>query len=183
MNKQFPRLGLALMIAATAWAADWTEPVHVRQELKPVVSYRARWDGAYLIVQATHDDGFHTYAMDNVKRAEEKLAGKQSLGIDSPTQINVSDGLLVEGGWQQTPPKDLSKPELRWYTWGYDGPAVFVAKARRTGAGPARIAIRGQACTDTTCKNIDVTISLPLPEPGATPVASDIDLKSLIPVR
>ncbi len=174
-------LRLFLCIASAACAADWTEPVHVRQELKPVVSYRARFDGTHLIVKVTHDDGFHTYCMDNIKRAEEKLAGKQSLGIDGPTQIKVSNGLEIDGGWQQTEPTDLSKPELRWFTWGYSGTAIFAAKVKRTGPGPARIAIRGQACTDTTCKNIDISISLPLSDPGAPLDASE--WKGLIPVR
>ena len=100
--------------------------------------------------------------MDNKLRAQEKLAGKRSLGIDSPTEIVFAEGLELDGPWYQSVPKDLSKPELRWYSWGFEGQALFVAKVRRVGAGLASIAVRGQACSDTTCKNIDLTISVPL---------------------
>ena len=58
--------------------------------------------------------------MDNRIRAEEKLAGKKSLGIDHPTEIKVSGGLEVEGPWHQTNPKDFSRPELRWFSWGFE---------------------------------------------------------------
>jgi hypothetical protein len=120
--------------------------------------------------------------MDNKQRAAERLAGRQSLGIDGPTQITLSQGLEPVGSWYQSPPMDFSKPELRWYSWGFENQARFVTKVRRSGAGPAQIALRGQACTETTCKNIDVEISLPLTAGGsATP--SDVDLKTLVAVR
>jgi hypothetical protein len=150
---------------------------------KPCVSYRARLDGEFLVVEATHQAGWHTCAMDNKLRAEEKLAGRQSLGIDAPTEISLSEGLEVAGAWYQSPPKDFSKPDLLWFTWVFDEQALFVAKVRRSGAGPARIAVRGQACTETTCKRVDVAISLPLAgvRPGAAPAG--INLKTLVRVR
>jgi hypothetical protein len=119
--------------------------------------------------------------MDNRVRAAEKLAGKQSLGVDLPTEIQISRGLEVIGPWYQSAPKDFSVPQMRWYSWGYEDHAMFAAKIRIRGAGPARIAIRGQACTDKMCKNIDVEISLPLP-PNAAPPAR-LDLNHLVPVR
>ena len=162
-------------------ASDWTAPVEVLHEHQPCVSYRARLDGEFLVVQAKIEPGWHTFVMDNKQRSAEKLAGKQSLGVDGPTEIALSDGLQLAGPWYQSTPKDFSKPELRWYSWGYEEEARFVAKAKRTGPGPAQIAIRGQACTDTVCKNIDVAISLPIPAASGGP--SDVDLKTLIPVR
>jgi hypothetical protein len=164
-------------------ASDWTEPVEVRQELKRCVSYRAKLDGPFLLVQATHDAGWHTYAMDNKQRAQEKLAGKRSLGIDRPTEIGLTEGLELAGPWYQSPPKDFSKPELRWFSWGFEGQALFVAKVRRSGAGPARITLRGQACTEATCKNIEIEISLPLADALANTGPSEIDLKTLVQVR
>jgi hypothetical protein len=118
--------------------------------------------------------------MDNKLRAQEKLAGKRSLGIDGPTEIAIGQGLDLAGPWYQSVPKDFSKPELRWYSWGFDGQALFVAKVRRAGTGQASVTIRGQACSDAVCKNIDLTISIP--HSGHTDKL-DIDLKTLIQVR
>jgi DsbC/DsbD-like thiol-disulfide interchange protein len=162
-------------------ASDWSAPVEVLHEHRPCVSYRARLDGEFLVVQVRIEPGWHTFVMDNKQRSAEKLAGKQSLGVDGPTEIALSDGLEAAGPWYQSAPKDFSKPELRWYSWGYEEEARFVAKAKRTGPGPAQIGVRGQACTETTCKNIDVTISLPIST--ASGGASGVDLKTLIPVR
>jgi hypothetical protein len=161
-------------------AGDWTSLVEVRHDVQKCVSYRGKLSGDFLVVQATHEPGWHTYAMDNKLRAQEKLAGKRSLGIDSPTEIVLAEGLELDGPWYQSVPKDLSKPELRWYSWGFEGQALFVAKVRRVGSGPASLAVRGQACSDAICKNIDLTISIPL---GGTAGKSDIDFKSLVQVR
>ena len=125
--------------------------------------------------------------MDNKVRAEEKLAGKQSLGIDAPTEISVTEGLELAGGWRQSPPADFSKPELRWFTWGFEESALFVAKVRRTGDGPARISVRGQACSEESCQNIDLNLSLSLtswnPVTAAGASALGIDSEKLIAVR
>lgn len=174
------RAMLALVAGTDAtWAADWTDAVDVRYDFKRCVSYRARLTGEFLVVQATVEPGWHTFSMDNKQRAEEKLAGRESLGIDAPTEIKPTQALEVAGPWYQSPPKDFSKPDLRWFSWGFDDQAVFVTKVRRSGAGPAQIAVRGQACTETICKQIDVAISLPLAGAGR----SDIDLKPLVRVR
>ena len=160
---------------------DWTDPVEVRHDVQKCVSYRAKLNGDFLVVEATHEAGWHTYAMDNKLRAQEKLAGKRSLGIDRPTEIVLAEGLELAGPWYQSVPKDLSKPELRWFTWGFEGQARFVAKVRHVGAGPANLVVRGQACSDATCKNIDLAISVPL---GVSTHRSDeVDLKSLVQVR
>ena len=150
-------------------------------EMKPCVTYRARLEGDNLVIQASLQPGWHTFAIDNERRAAEKLAGKPSIGIDQPTQIKVSKGLTVEGGWDQSAPKDFSKPELRWFSWGFEREAVFAAKVRQSGQGPAHVEIRGQACTDTTCKNIDVSLAVPLA--GSDKGSPAVDLKTLIPVR
>ncbi|HET6961391.1 MAG TPA: hypothetical protein VFJ27_02800 [Terriglobia bacterium] len=167
-------------LAGVIRGGEWTSPVEVRHDVQKCVSYRARLTGDFLVIQATHEAGWHTFAMDNKLRAQERLAGKRSLGIDGPTEILVAQGLEVAGPWYQSVPKEFSKPELRWYSWGFEGQALFVAKARRVGAGPASVSVRGQACSETTCKNIDLTISVPL---GGDTGKSDIDLKSLVQVR
>jgi hypothetical protein len=178
-----PAFLLLIVSAGTAWAGGWTDPVAVRYDLHPCISYRARLEGGFLIVQAAPEAGWHTFAMDNRKRAEEKLAGKPSLGIDSPTEIKISRGLETAGPWYQSPPKDFSKPELQWFTWGFDGPALFVTKVRRSGPGPAQVAITGQVCTDKICKQVDVAISLPLAGAQADANPPPIDFAGLVRVR
>ena len=175
----------ALIFAAAlpAQAGEWGEAAVVRRDLRPLVSYRAKLDGEFLVVQADHEEGWHTCAMDNKVRAEEKLAGRRSLGIDAPTEIAVAQGLELAGAWRQSPPQDFSKPELRWFTWGFEESALFVAKVRRTGDGPARISVRGQACSETSCQNIDVALSLSLASWNNGASASGMDFEELIAVR
>jgi hypothetical protein len=174
----------AMLCDRPARAGDWTAAVEVRHDETLSLSYQAKLDGPNLVVRATIQPGWHTFAMDNQVRAEEKLAGKPSLGIDRPTQITLTGGLQVAGPWQQTAPLDFSKPELRWFSWGFERQALFAAKVRRTAAGTVRIGIRGQACTETVCRNIDVTIPLALgkadKEAGNT---ADIAWKDLVQVR
>jgi hypothetical protein len=179
------KLGMLILVAASASAAGpgaWTDPVEVRHEETLSLSYRARLDGPFLVVQATIEPGWHTFAMDNKLRAEEKLAGRKSLGIDHPTEIAVTGGVAVAGPWYQTPPKDFSRPELRWFSWGFERQALFAAKVQPAGAGAVRMAVRGQACTDTICKNIDVMIVLPQGKNQAAG-SSGIDLNTLMKVR
>ena len=175
------KLLIALAIASISSAAEWTAPVHVLHEFKPCVTYRAKLDGEYLVVQATIQPGWHSFAIDNERRAAEKLAGKPSLGIDQPTILKVQNGLEIAGPWYQTPPRDFSKPELRWYSWGFEQQATFASKVRHTGAGPVEIDIRGQACSDKTCKNIDVSLSMPLSAPAEA--TTTVDLKALVQTR
>jgi hypothetical protein len=176
-----PLKAILFFVAASLAAAEWSAPVEVRQDVNRCVTYRAGWFGGFLVVQVDHDKPWHTYAMDNQRRANEKLAGKKALGIDRPTEITVTGGLETAGPWFQSPPQDLSKPALRWYSWGFDGQTLFAAKARRAGAGPARVAIRGQACTASSCKEIDVELSVPLAGPAQD--LAGIDLGSLVQVR
>lgn len=177
-----PVLAAVLFSIANANASGWTEPVEVRQEENLCLTYQAKLEGSLLIVRAKIEPGWHTFAMDIKKRADEKLAGKTSLGIERGTEFLLSGGLKTVGPWYQSAPKDFSKPEIRYFSWGYEQQATFAAKVARTGAGPVRIAVRGQACTETICKNIDATISLAL---DAVHAAGDpeINLKNLILVR
>lgn len=174
------KLLFLLVFAASSWAGDWTEPVGVGLGDEHAVNYRAKLDGEYLVVEATQMSGWHTYAMDNERRAKDALKGKPSLGIDAPTQITVSGALAVAGPWRQSAPHDYSKPQMRWYSWGYDAPALFAAKAMQTGAGSGEIVVRGQACDDKRCKNIDVTLSVPADGLGGAPT---LDLGALVPVQ
>jgi len=162
-----------------AYGGDWSDVVDVRHDVQKCVSYRARVSGEFLVVEVTHEPGWHTYAMDNKQRALEKLAGKKALSIDRPTEIELRQGLQLAGPWYQSLPKDLSKPELRSYTWGFEGQALLVAKIKLVGLGPGGITIRGQACSEATCKNVELDVSMPF----TGDKGSDMDLKRLIQVR
>ena len=172
---------LLLFVAFLASAADWSQPAEVRHEDALVVSYVARLDGSNLVIRATLGEGWHTFALDNVQRVKEKLAGKPALSMDRSTEIIATSGLDIEGPWRQTPPKEFSRPELRMFSFGYDRDGVFVAKVRPTGAGLATLRIRGQACTQTVCKNIDVPLTVALPaKPAET---GDVKASDLVEVR
>jgi hypothetical protein len=166
-----PRLVSVILAASFLYQAgrivqaqDWSGPVAVMQESKPLISYRARMAGDALALEAVLQSGWHTFSLDNARRAAERLQGKKPLSQDMPTEITVSGGLAIEGAWHQSPPKDFSKPELRWFSWGYDDRAVFAAKVRRTGAGPAQITIRGQVCDASSCRRVDLSLLLPVPQ-------------------
>jgi len=167
---------IVLLAAAAAAATDWSQPVEVRHEDVLCVSYQARLDGPYVVVRATVGPGWHTFAMDNQERAKEKLAGKPALSMDRNTEIT---GAAIDGPWYQSPPKDFSRPALRWFSWGFDREALFAAKLRAAPAPGTRLRLRGQACTDTICKNIDVELALPDGKGGEPRV----NLKELVPVR
>jgi DsbC/DsbD-like thiol-disulfide interchange protein len=171
---------ILLLIASLASAADWSQPAEVRHEDALVISYTARVDGPYLVVRANIAQGWHTFALDNVQRVEEKLAGKPALSMDRSSEIAVA-GVQLEGPWHQSPPKDFSRPELRMFSFGYDRDAVFAAKVRRAVSGTATLRIRGQACTETVCKNIDVPLTVGLS--GSPGIAAEVKLQELVQAR
>ena len=148
-----------LLLLFFAAGADWSKPVDVMHDDKPCISYRAKVTGGHVLVEARLEPGWHTFTLDNDKRAAEKLAGKKALGVDKPTSIGLQ-GVETTGAWLQSEPKDFSQPEIRMFTWGFEKQALFAAPVKRT-EGPVQIRIRGQACTEAVCKNIDVTLALP----------------------
>lgn len=170
---------LLIFVAAFAFGADWTAPVEVRHDETLCLTYSAKVDGPYLLVKAKIEPGWHTFTMDNKQRAEVALGGKKALGLDQPTRIVLTGGLASDGKWLQSNPKDFSKPEMRWYSWGYEGEAVFATKVTQTAAAETTVRVRGQACSDTTCKNIDVSIVVPKVAPGG----SSSSTVNLIPVQ
>lgn len=154
-------LPLLLLIGTDA---GWSEPAEVNFRRDVVVTYRARLDGDVLVVEASHKDGWHTYAMDNIERARQK-SGREKPETELPTKISVSGALEVVGDWRQTPPKDLSMTEIKWYTWGFEGKSRFAAKVRRTSGDGATVKIEGQACNASSCAMVDtIEITLPVPE-------------------
>ena len=63
--------------------------------------------------------------------------------------------IRIVGRWRQSPPLDLSAPEIRWYTWGFEGTVLFVANAEWSGGLQGRLTINGQACSAEVCARID----------------------------
>jgi hypothetical protein len=172
---------ILFLFVSLASAADWSAPGEVRHEDALVLSYTARVDGPYLVVRANIGKGWHTFALDNVPRVKEKLAGKPALSLDRSTEIGI-EGLQVEGAWHQTQPKDFSRPELRMYSFGYDHDAIFAVKvARPAGAGSAKLRIRGQACTESICKNVDVPLTVVVPASPGT--STEVKFNELVTAR
>lgn len=170
---------LMFLFASVACAADWSKPAEVRHNDELVISYTARIDGPYLVVRANLGQGWHTFALDNVDRVKEKLAGKPALSLDRSTEITVT-GVSVDGPWLQSPPKDFSRPSLRMFSFGYDHDLVFATKVHPAGAGSARLRIRGQACTETVCKNVDVSLTVPAPASTGT---AELNVRDLVAAR
>ena len=173
---------LLVLLALGAAAAEWSKPVEIVVDDAICATYKARVDTeGRLLVALTLADGWHTFAMDNQIRANEKLAGKKALGMDKPTSFAVTGGLAVEGPWMQPAVVDFSKPELRIFSWGFEKQALFAAKVKRTGAEPvARIQIKAQACTPTVCKDINKELPVDL---RLTAGAAEPQVAGLTPVR
>ena len=176
----FLRFTLLLMCALLVHAAEWSKPAEVMHDGHAVAKYRAKIAGGFLAVQVTLEPGWHTFALDNKQRAEEALAGKKSLGIDQPTEIRPVRGFELAGPWFQTAPKDFSKAVFRWYAWGFEHQALFAVKVRHSGTAPAQFKIRGQACTETVCKNVDLNLEVSGRSIGTQP---EIKLGELIQAR
>lgn len=167
----------------------WSKEVVVRQGVDPVVRIQARIVSGYLIVRARHERGWHTYAMDNELRAAAALAGKKSLGIEQGIDIRVERGLELDNRWLQTEPGDLSQPEIRWFTYGFDETALFACRVKEVTSDQVVLRLRGQACSGETCCQVDVALKLTTIRPPADePPRSSADqvqemLKGLVPVE
>ncbi|MFN9893957.1 MAG: hypothetical protein ACK58M_12060 [Acidobacteriota bacterium] len=162
---------LSLVLLAMGWGA----PVQVMVDDEVCATYDARLAGDQLVVRVRLGKGWHTFAMDNAVRAVEALKGKKALSADMPTKVTVGEGLTVTGPWKQTAPQDFSKPELRIFTWGLEGEAVFAAPVKREGT-VGKVGVKGQACTPSICKNIDVKVDVGLD-------AAPFDASPLVAVR
>lgn len=159
----FGALVLSVVAAPVSWTSDWSESAQLHRRLTTVVSYRAKLEGDVLIVEATHGEGWHTYAMDNIERARKK-SGKETPETELPTRLDVAGGLALDGAWYQTDPKELSQLDIKWYTWGWDSVARFAAKVKRVSGEPAVITIDGQACNSSLCSMVDgLKLSLAVP--------------------
>lgn len=156
ITRRFLAVGTAVFLLAPGAQARQPEPgagAEVWLGDMLAVTYRARVEGDWLVVEATHEPGWHTYAMDNETRAREKT-GKAKPETELPTVITAVEGLSVEGPWRQSPPIDLSTPDIRWFTWGFEGRSYFAAPVASTGSA-ATVRIDAQACTKDLCAMVD----------------------------
>ena len=141
----------ALPVGAQAAGEPAGQEVWLGDEL--TVTYLARVEGDWLIVEARHEPGWHTYAMDNPERAA-AATGSSTPETELPTRIEPSPEIELRGPWRQTAPTDLSDPEIRWYTWGFEGRSFFAAPVERAEPG-AWVAVGAQACTDKLCAMVE----------------------------
>ena len=161
-----PELQLAL-------ASDWSEPVTImRRRQGMVVEYRAKIDSGYLVIEAKHGEGWHTYSMDNPERASKKT-GKEKVDTELPTRFEITGGVEVSGPWFQSKPKDLSMTDIAWFTWGFEDISYFAAPVKKTSDGEVTVAIHAQACNANSCSMVEgqsITFTLgDVDAPGETP--------------
>ncbi len=174
------RFASALALTLPLWASNWSAPsVATARDGRELVTCRARLAGDYLLVEVTAAEGWHVYAMDNERRATEALAGRMSLGVEQNTEVQVGGGLELDGVWFQSPPQDYSQPELRWYSYGFAGTALFAARVRRTGAPTASVQVTAQACASASCISVEARIDLPVTADGG----ESFRPAGLVPVR
>ncbi len=176
------RLAIALMAAASPclWAGAWSAVAEAAAgDGKVLVTCRAKLSGDHLVVEMRAAEGWHVYAMDNERRAKEALAGRVSLGVEQSTEVHVAGGLRVVGGWHQTRPQDFSQPELRWYSYGFEGAATFAAPVKRTAAASASVVVRAQACDSASCVAVEANLEVPLAGDDGERFSAD----GLVPVR
>lgn len=144
-------LGILATVAAHGTEDPTRQEVWLGDNL--AVSYAARIEADWLIVDVQHEPGWHTYAMDNVLRAAE-VTGKDRPDTELPTRITPSPEIELEPPWRQTAPTELSQPDLRWYTWGFEERSFFAARV--LGADPGGwVQVDAQACTDRLCAMVD----------------------------
>ena len=156
-------VALATAGVASVAAGDWSgEAVAEARDGSALVTCRSRLAGDFLLIELRAADGWHVYAMDNEQRAREALAGRMSLGVEQNTEVLVDGGLHVVGEWYQSPPQDFSKPELRWYSYGFEGTSLLAARVRRAESESARVIVRAQACDSDSCIAVEAAMEVPL---------------------
>ena len=174
------RFAIASLFAASLSAGGWSAPAEATDAAgTPLVTCRAKLSGDHLVVEIRAIEGWHVYAMDNERRAKEALAGKMSLGVEQNTEVQVAGGLKVVGGWYQTKPEDFSQPDLRWFSYGFEGTSILAAEVERTSGDSARVTVRAQACDSASCVAVEADLDVPLAD-GA---GESFSTESLVPVR
>ena len=169
-----------LLAAAASMAAAQEVEAPAQQEVwlgdNLALSYAARTESGWLILEVRHEPGWHTYAMDNVLRAAE-ITGKAKPDTELPTRITPSPEIELAPPWRQTAPAELSQPELRWYTWGFADRSFFASRVLRADPG-GWVQVDAQACTDRLCAMVDG-----LRVPVTRSISRSVDPQALAVVR
>ena len=101
--------------------------------------------------------GGHRTALTASSRLE--ATGRDRPDTELPTRLTPSPEIELAAPWRQTMPADFSQPDIRWYTWGFEGRSFFAARVERADPG-GRVQVDAQACTDRLCAMVD---ALPVP--------------------
>ncbi len=173
---------IAVLVAAPMVSAEdgWTTPVPVMNRAKIALTYRATVACDYLIVEANHSPNWHTYAMDNTVRAR-AASGSENPESEQPTRIAVSGAAKASGPWRQTAPKDMSQPEIKWFTWGFEGVARFAVPIEKAGDGDIIVTIDAQSCDPASCTMVS-GLKIVVPEGAGSGDAAEL-LKDMVPVQ
>ena len=168
------------LVAAQGVASDWSREATAKaRDGSALVTCRSRLAGDFLLVELRPADGWHVYAMDNEQRAKEALAGRMSLGIEQNTEVLVEGDLQVVGDWYQSQPRDFSQPDLRWYSYGFEGTSLLAARVSRGASKSATVTVRAQACDSASCITVEAEMEVSL----AGTSHGDFDPTGLVPVR
>lgn len=186
-KKYIPLAGVVLLalgqqiMAADDESSVWSKESQVLHGTTTVVQIRARVVGDVLQIELKHQPEWHTYAMDNEKRAKEKLAGQMSLGIQEGLSVQIKGDVKQTKGWFQSKPTDYSDPEIRWYAWGFSGTSMLATQVDLKESASLQIAISGQACNESACIIINESIEVPVTRSDDD--ADIVDWKSLVEVE
>jgi hypothetical protein len=90
--------------------------------------------------------------------------------------------LRLTGEWLQSPPLDLSRTDIHWYTWGFSGISYFAGNVERVTGDHALLTINAQACDATRCALVDeLTLLVPFTDATSESALPSVDLASLVP--
>ncbi|MEM1222671.1 MAG: hypothetical protein AAGH40_07890 [Verrucomicrobiota bacterium] len=153
----------------------WSAFAAARYDNRVVARYRAAIFQNTLVLEARYEEGWRSYAMDNAIR------GRQAAGPDAvfelPTELEVDSRVSLAGDWRQSPPENLSKSELNWFTWGYHDRAYFVCDLEAWPTHGVSLQINAQICNAQTCAIArDLVIDVPgftndAPPPGGDTIS------------
>jgi len=161
---------------------NWSDPDYVTSGADRILRYRGAIANGHLIVEARHEPGWHSYAMDNPARAKAKL-GSTTENQDLPTVITLPEGLAVQGGWLQTPPKDYSTPHIHWHTWGFEGRSYFAIALEKRPEEAVKLQLSSQVCDAQSCAGVfDLHLTVPAPPAATDNLYATMILRSLEPV-
>lgn len=160
----------------------WSKPISIESGRKKVVTYRATLVNGHLLIQVRHRPGWSTFSMDNEARMI-GISGKKG-EQELPTKITLDP--VIEGEWLQSDPVNFSRPDIKWYSWGFQGVSYFAKKL----AGPLKqdlvITINAQGCdkiTQTCAGNQPLSFTVFKDLQGQNNVIAESVISTLVPLQ